>query len=46
MLVLKNTALKVAAREEAIFKFDDFYSEIIRELNSEFDNDGKKVGLI
>ena len=42
MLVLKNTALKVAAREEAIFKFDDFYSEI----NSEFDNDGKKVGLI
>ena len=46
MLVLRNIALKVAAREEAIFKFDDFYSEIIRELNSEFDNDGKKVGLI
>ena len=46
MLVLKNTGLKVASREEAIFKFDDFYSEIVRELNSDFDNDGKKVGLI
>mgnify|MGYP003083771624 CR=1 FL=1 len=46
MLVLKNTGLKVASREEAIFKFDDFYSEIVRELNSDFDNDGKKVALI
>ena len=46
MLVLKNTGLTVASREEAIFKFDDFYSEIVRELNSDFDNDGKKVGLI
>lgn len=45
MLVLKNTALKVAIKDDGIFSLDDFRSEINRELSSKFDED-VKVGLL
>ncbi|OPA76011.1 ATP-binding protein [Campylobacter pinnipediorum] len=44
VLVMKNTALKVAVKDEPIFLFDDFKSTIERELNSAFGED-KKVGF-
>lgn len=43
-LVMKNTALKVAIRERAIFSLSDFEAEIKRELSSGFGED-KKVGF-
>jgi len=43
-LVMKNTALKVAIRERAIFSLSDFETEIKRELSSGFGED-KKVGF-
>ncbi|BCX78855.1 ATP-binding protein [Campylobacter sp. 19-13652] len=45
VLVMKNTALKVALREEAIFSLEDFRASITRELNSSF-GESKKVGLL
>lgn len=45
VLVIKNTALKVAIKDEAIFSTQDFLTEITRELSSDFD-DNKKVGLL
>ncbi|MBE3610215.1 ATP-binding protein [Campylobacter californiensis] len=45
VLVLKNTALKVAARDDGIFTFNDFKTTIDRELSSAFGED-KKVGLL
>lgn len=45
VLVLKNTALKVAIKDEAVFTYDDFADEIKREINSSFGDD-KKVGLL
>lgn len=45
-LVLKNTALKVAAvREDDVFTLKDFIDEIKKEQISAFDSD-KKVGLL
>ncbi|AQW83633.1 ATP-binding protein [Campylobacter pinnipediorum] len=44
VLVMKNTALKVAVKDEPIFLFDDFKSTIERELSSAFGED-KKVGF-
>ena len=44
MLALKNTALKVAVREDGIFTMSDFESEIKREMSSNFD-ENKKVGF-
>jgi len=44
MLALKNTALKVAVREDGIFTMSDFESEIKREISSNFGED-KKVGF-
>ncbi|OPA72620.1 AAA family ATPase [Campylobacter pinnipediorum subsp. caledonicus] len=44
VLIMKNTALKVAVKDEPIFLFDDFKSTIERELNSAFGED-KKVGF-
>ncbi|WP_169779403.1 AAA family ATPase [Campylobacter curvus] len=44
VLVLKNTALKVAIKDDAIFTFDDFKTTIERELNSAFGED-KRVGF-
>lgn len=45
ILVLKNTALKVAIRDSGIFMMSDFIDEIKREISSAFDNE-KKVGLL
>ncbi|CZE46166.1 ATP-binding protein [Campylobacter geochelonis] len=45
VLVLKNTALKVAVRDDEIFTLKDFEEEIKRELISSFGDD-KKVGLL
>ncbi|QKF63957.1 AAA family ATPase [Campylobacter corcagiensis] len=45
VLVLKNTALKVAVREDDIFTMDDFIEEIKREQAAAFEDD-KKVGLL
>lgn len=45
VLVLKNTALKVACDNEGIFTMEAFEKEIKRELSSSFGED-KKVGLL
>lgn len=45
MIVLKNTAMKVAVRDDEIFTFEDFRFEILREISSTFGED-KKVGLL
>lgn len=45
VLVMKNTALKVALKDEPIFCFDDFNSVISREIKGTFGDD-KKVGLL
>lgn len=44
-LVLKNTALKVAVRDDDVFTLKDFVDEIKKEQISSFDSD-KKVGLL
>jgi len=43
-LVIKNTAYKVAIREESLFTMKDFLEEIERELSSSFDG-SKSVGF-
>jgi SpoVK/Ycf46/Vps4 family AAA+-type ATPase len=43
-LVVKNTAYKVAIRDECIFSIRDFIEEIENELNSNFDN-SKSMGF-
>jgi SpoVK/Ycf46/Vps4 family AAA+-type ATPase len=43
-LVIKNTAYKLAIREEPIFHTSDFMDEILKEEKSMFDKD-KKVGF-
>ncbi len=45
VVVLKNTALKVAIKDEPIFTQDDFLQNIQRELNSAF-GDEKLVGFV
>ncbi|CAD7288729.1 ATP-dependent zinc metalloprotease FtsH [Campylobacter majalis] len=45
VLVMKNTALKVAVKDDAIFCMDDFKVSIERELSSAF-GDEKRVGLL
>jgi len=44
-LVIKNTAYKVAVREESLFTMNDFKEEIEKESGSSFDNDGKSMGF-
>ncbi|MSN95739.1 ATP-binding protein [Campylobacter sp. FMV-PI01] len=44
-LILKNTALKVAVREDEIFKMSDFIEEIQTEQISAF-GDEKRVGIL
>ncbi|NLK65865.1 MAG: ATP-binding protein [Campylobacteraceae bacterium] len=44
-VVFKNTALKVAVREDDIFKISDFIEEIKKEQIAAFD-ESKKVGLL
>jgi len=43
-LIIKNTAYKVAIREESLFTMRDFLEEIERELSSRFDS-SKSVGF-
>ena len=45
VMTMKNTALKVAVKDDGIFTFEDFANEIKREISSNFDTD-KKVGLL
>lgn len=45
VLVVKNTALKVAIKDDCEFLTKDFLNEISLELSSDFD-DNKKVGLL
>nr|WP_211436782.1 ATP-binding protein [Campylobacter mucosalis] len=45
VLVLKNTALRVATKDDGIFTLADFKASIERELSSAF-GDEKKVGLL
>ncbi|MFQ6342431.1 AAA family ATPase [Campylobacter sp. VTCC 70190] len=44
LMVVKNTALKVAVSQEGIFKMQDFIESIQKELNSSFDK-SKIVGF-
>ena len=44
-LIVRNTAYKVAVREESVFTIKDFMEEIEKELGSSFDNDGKSMGF-
>lgn len=44
-LIVKNTAYKVAVREEAIFKLQDFIEEISREKDANFDSE-KSMGFL
>jgi SpoVK/Ycf46/Vps4 family AAA+-type ATPase len=37
-LIIKNTAYRVAAREESLFMMQDFIEEISKELGSSFDS--------
>ena len=43
-LIIKNTAYKVASREESVFTMADFVEEISRETGSSFDG-GKSMGF-
>jgi len=43
-LIIKNSAYKVAIREESIFMLEDFVDEIARELGSSFDG-SKSMGF-
>lgn len=44
-LVIKNTAYKVATKEEAIFSLQDFVDEILREKDGSFDGE-KNMGFL
>jgi SpoVK/Ycf46/Vps4 family AAA+-type ATPase len=43
-LIIKNTAYKVAVRDESLFMLQDFFEEIAIELGSSFDG-GKSMGF-
>lgn len=45
VLVMKNTALKVALKDEPIFCLEDFSQSIARELSGAF-GESKKIGLL
>jgi AAA+ superfamily predicted ATPase len=44
-LIIRNTAYKVAVRDESVFTLEDFLDEIEKELGSSFENDGKSMGF-
>ncbi len=44
-LIIKNTAYKVAVRENPLFKLEDFREEIKRERDASFDNE-KSMGFL
>jgi hypothetical protein len=44
-LIVKNTAYKVAVREEPLFRLQDFIDEIHREKDANFDSE-KSMGFL
>ena len=44
-LIIRNTAYKVAVREESVFSIGDFEEEISKELGSSFESEGKSMGF-
>jgi predicted heme/steroid binding protein len=44
-LIVKNTAYKVAVRDDAIFKLSDFIEEIQKEKDADFDSE-KSMGFL
>ena len=44
-LIVRNTAYKVAVREESVFSIKDFEEEIEKELGSSFESDEKSMGF-
>ena len=44
-LIIRNTAYKVAVRDESVFTLEDFLEEIEKELGSSFESDGKSMGF-
>lgn len=44
-LIVRNTAYKVAVREESVFSIKDFEEEIKKELGSSFESDEKSMGF-
>ena len=44
-LIVKNTAYKVAVKDEPIFTFEDFKDEILKELDASFDGE-KSMGFL
>jgi len=44
-LIIRNTAYKVAVRDESVFTLQDFLEEIEKELGSSFESDGKSMGF-
>ena len=44
-LIIRNTAYKVAVREESVFTLQDFLEEIEKELGTSFESDGKSMGF-
>ena len=45
-LVVKNTAYKVAAKDEPLFTVEDFVEEIRKEKGGSFENDGNSMGFL
>ena len=44
-LIIRNTAYKVAVRDESVFTLEDFLEEIEKELGSSFESEGKSMGF-
>ncbi len=44
-LIIRNTAYKVAVRDESVFTLEDFLEEIEKELGSSFESAGKSMGF-
>ena len=44
-LIIRNTAYKVAVRDESIFSVQDFMEEIEKEIGSSFDGGSKSMGF-
>ena len=44
-LIIRNTAYKVAVRDESVFTLQDFLEEIEKELGTSFENDSKSMGF-
>ncbi len=45
-LIVKNTAYRVAAKEEPLFTVEDFVAEIRKEKGGSFEGEGKSMGFL